>query len=102
MRKRRWSTRTLALGSILGFSTAAFAAPPPSVDQVLTLKPTQRFVEYDTPSAESLATCKVEVVTEGKATGWTLRDSSGRVYRKFMDTNHDNIVDQWSYYQGGI
>ena len=37
MRKRGWSTRTLALGGILGISAGAFAAPPSNADQVLTL-----------------------------------------------------------------
>jgi thiol-disulfide isomerase/thioredoxin len=77
-------------------------AQQPTVQQMLQLKPTQRFVDSDAPAAEQLAGCKSEVVREGRATGWVLRDAAGREYRRFMDTNRDNLVDQWRYYREGV
>ena len=34
--------------------------------------------------------------------GWIVRDGNGRILRSFVDTNGDNVVDLWCYYQGGI
>jgi thiol-disulfide isomerase/thioredoxin len=76
-------------------------AQQPTVAQMLQLKPTQRFVECDAPAADLMAGCKSEVVREGRATGWVLRDATGREYRRFMDTNRDNLVDQWRYFRDG-
>jgi thiol-disulfide isomerase/thioredoxin len=87
---------------VLMLSSASLAAAPPTVEQVLSLRPAQRFVECDMPDAQTAAGCKVEVVSEGKATGWVLRDNAGRIYRRFMDMNRDNVVDQWRYFQNGV
>ena len=34
--------------------------------------------------------------------GWIVEGPSGVILRKFVDTNDDNIVDQWSYYKDGL
>src|SRR5262249_11882947 len=34
--------------------------------------------------------------------GWVVRDASGQMLRKFLDTNGDDYVDQWSYYKDGV
>ena len=30
--------------------------------------------------------------------GWVVYDSAGQMIRRFNDTNGDNTVDQWSYF----
>jgi len=34
--------------------------------------------------------------------GWTVEGPNGLILRKFVDTNDDNVVDQWSYYKDGL
>jgi thiol-disulfide isomerase/thioredoxin len=34
--------------------------------------------------------------------GWVVQDANGTVLRKFVDTNGDNIVDQWCYFKDGL
>jgi peroxiredoxin len=89
---------------VLAVATPAFAQKQgqPSVQDMLALRPMQRFVEYDIPTPEQVATLKAELVTEGKAKIWVLRDSSNRTYRRFVDSDRDGVVDQWVYYRDGI
>ncbi len=93
---------SLGLAGVLWVGSSAAAAPTPTVQQMLDLKPTQRFVEYDTPPADRLTNLKTDVVAEGRAKGWVLRETNGRAFRRFMDSNRDNVVDQWIYYRDGV
>ena len=34
--------------------------------------------------------------------GWIVESPEGLILRKFVDTNDDNVVDQWSYYKDGV
>ncbi|NMC19931.1 MAG: redoxin domain-containing protein, partial [Thermogutta sp.] len=56
----------------------------------------------DTPAGDELAQCRVEAEKIGQATGWTVKDGRGFVLRRFLDTNGDNKVDSWCYFQGGL
>ncbi len=73
-------------------------------DLQTTLKfaPKQKDVEYDIPTADQLPKCKVEVERRGKIAGWVVLGAEGQVLRRFVDTDGDNRVDQWRYYQHGI
>jgi thiol-disulfide isomerase/thioredoxin len=74
----------------------------PTVQDMLALKPTQRFVDYDTPTGDQAAALKADLVTEGKAKIWVLRDPAGRIFRRFVDSDRDGVVDQWIYYREGV
>jgi peroxiredoxin len=90
-------------------------------DKLLKLfRPSQRDVEYDTPTDRAaIDACKVETVYKGKKPiGYALRDGQGRLLRRFVDTNGlrrryimangerepEEMVhlDQWSYYKDGF
>lgn len=89
------------LGMVLGTSSI-WAAP--TVEQMLAFQPRQKGVTISTPAPQELAQCKVEL-TQGSqpgSSGWALRDSQGRLLRRFMDTNGDRYPDQWCYYKDGI
>lgn len=86
---------TVWMGSV---ATAA----PPTVEQTLVFKPFQKGVTIDTPTGDELAQCKVEAEKIGQSTGWTVKDGKGFVLRRFLDTNGDNKVDSWCYFQGGL
>ena len=34
--------------------------------------------------------------------GWVVESPEGLILRKFIDTNGDNVVNQWSYYKDGV
>jgi len=74
----------------------------PSPRQALQLRPVQRDVEYDIPSPEEIDRCTMEPVRVGKQAGWSVRGADGTILRRFMDTNADNLVDQWSYFKEGL
>lgn len=92
-------TMAVWMGAWMG---AAATAAPPTVEQTLMFKPLQKGVVIDTPSGDELAQCKVEAEKIGQATGWTVKDGKGFVLRRFLDTNGDNKVDSWCYFQGGL
>lgn len=96
--------QTLLSASILGIAMAPLlsAAEPPSVQLALSLKPIQSSVIVDQPTAAEQAECKVEAERQGKASGWGVYGPQGQPLRKFLDTNADNKIDQWSYYHQGL
>jgi hypothetical protein len=90
-------------GCLLLVSGMAWAAEPPTVAQMLKFHPRQDGVNCKTPTALEEAGCKVEPVKTGdKTIGWMLRDSSGQILRRFIDTDSHNRIDVWSYYANGV
>jgi TolA-binding protein/peroxiredoxin len=59
-------------------------------------------VEFDVPPAEEIDKCVMEAFRSGKQSGWIVRGPDGSILRKFVDTNGDNLVDQWCYYKDGL
>ena len=97
---------TLAAAWFAGLAPAmAMAAPPPTVEQLLTYRPTQKGVEFEVPTEPAaIAACKVEPVpnAKGEPIGWALRDGQGKLICRFIDKNGNGRMDQWSYYQDGF
>jgi thiol-disulfide isomerase/thioredoxin len=93
-----WLTACLLLG---GTGTSLWAAP--TAAQMLGYRPKQDGIVYSTPTATELASCKVELVQgPGRSSGWLLRDPQGLPLRRFFDSNGDNKIDIWSYYDKGV
>lgn len=86
----------------LGFAVPVHAAGAPSVKLALSFHPIQKDVEYESPKESEYAKCKVEVERKGKSSGWVVYGPNGQVLRRFVDTNGDNVVDQWRYYRHGL
>lgn len=86
----------------LGWSSAAQAQQAPGVDVVMKFRPVQQGVEYEIPTAAEFSQCKVEVERSNIGSGWVVYGPQGQPLRRFVDTNKDNIVDQWRYYQNGL
>jgi thiol-disulfide isomerase/thioredoxin len=80
-------------------SSAAMAA---TVEEALKYVPVQREVEYDRPAAQDIKQCTISPEKVGKVSAWIVRGPGGQVLRSFSDTDGDNNVDQWSYFQNGI
>lgn len=65
---------------------------------LLSIKPRQQGVAYDSPTRATVDKCKAKSI----AGGYVVVDGTERVLRKFVDTNKDKRLDQWSYYKDGI
>lgn len=98
--RRAGGTWCLVLASLGGLAVPAAAAP--TAEDALKLVPVQKDVEFDVPAAGELSKCTIKAEQFGKQVGWVVRDPSGQILRRFVDTNGDNTVDQWSYYENGI
>jgi len=88
--------------SFMGISQVAAAADAPSVKLALSFRPVQSDVEYETPDEKDFDRCKVNVERQGKSSGWVVVGPAGQLLRRFVDTNGDNVVDQWRYFQHGV
>ena len=79
------------------------AGATPSVELALKFRPVQSgSVEYDIPKAADFPKCVVKVERQGKNSGWVVLGPSGETLRRYVDTNADNVVDQWRYYRHGL
>ena len=74
----------------------------PTAEQALKLTPVQQGVDYDRPSPAEAAKCKISAKKIDGRVGWIVESPDGVILRKFVDTNNDGTVDQWSYYKDGL
>ncbi|WP_437184915.1 redoxin domain-containing protein [Planctomicrobium sp. SH668] len=86
---------------------SVFSLPVPcfaqvKIDSVLAYKPAQPGVDIDTPTAEEIPNCKLEVERNEGGSGWALYSPQGQILRRFMDTNADRGVDEFRYYKNGL
>ena len=94
----------MAAAWLLGIAPAIAHAQIAPQD-ILKFRPTQPGVECETPTEPAaIDACKVESVTDAQKhnIGYALRDGQGKLLRKFVDTNGNKTLDQWSYYQDGF
>jgi len=93
--------RSVLAGSLISAGLCGVAqAEAPSPAQALKLVPMQKEAEFDRPTETDKCSIKAEKI--GGKTGWVVRSPGGQILRNFVDTNKDNVVDQWSYFKGGI
>lgn len=91
----------LGVAVLMQIAFVEFADAAPTVNQALGLKPVQPNIGYDIPSAEQAKKCKIDAANSG-GSGWVIRGESGQLLRRFLDTNNDKKLDQWSYYKDGL
>src|SRR5580704_12493811 len=93
----------LALFAVANFHSARTGyAASPSAAQALRLTPGQSDVDYDRPKPADVPNCKISARKFGGHVGWIVESPEGVLLRKFVDTDGDNVVDQWSYYKDGV
>ncbi len=96
---RRHLRRTSGVVTLMLAGMAADrACAAPTVADALKLTPTQKDVDCEMPAKEDIEKCAIKPEKENGQTGWVVRDKSGQILRRFVDTNTDNVVDQWSYF----
>ena len=93
---------SLALAAVSTvFILPSFAnAQEDKVSKILSIKPRQPDVNVDVPSAKELDKCQIS--KPDSSPGYVVTDPTGRMLRRFVDTNKDDRLDQWSYYKDGI
>jgi thiol-disulfide isomerase/thioredoxin len=89
-------------GTLSSVLFAATASGKPTPAEALGITPTQQDVDYDLPTKAEIAKCTLDVDSFGGISGFVVKDPSGEVLRRFLDTNGDNQVDQWCYFKDGI
>lgn len=82
-------------------SVFAQAADTPPIDLAMSFRPTQADVDYERIDKADYSKCTIDVERQGKASGWVVSGPEGQILRRFLDTNGDNVVDQWRYYDRG-
>ncbi len=84
------------------FLAASATGAAPKADQALQLVPVQRDVQFDRPDPEQVPQCTISAQRMRGGVGWVVSSPTGVVLRQFVDTNGDNVVDQWRYYKDGL
>ncbi|MFO0908425.1 MAG: thioredoxin-like domain-containing protein [Isosphaeraceae bacterium] len=77
----------------------------PTPKNLLELQPILKGVEYESPAdPAAVEACKTETVynAQKRAVGVALRDGQGKLLRRFIDSDGNNKMDQWSYFQDGF
>ena len=102
MRRRLLSCGVLGAG-LLGLSAGWLHAEGPTPEFVFSkFVPRQRDVEIETPKPIEYPKCTIKAEKLGKGSAWLVTGPNGQVLRRFVDTNNDDTVDQWRYYNNGI
>lgn len=83
---------------LLGCWTAAQGAP--AVSKMLEYQP-RHDVNCSMPAAAEQGSCTVELVKGKTGSGWVLKDSQGKLVRRFYSSDGRN-VDSYSYYKDGV
>ncbi|MDB5390908.1 MAG: alkyl hydroperoxide reductase/Thiol specific antioxidant/Mal allergen [Planctomycetaceae bacterium] len=73
-----------------------------SAQQALAIRPVLRDSECETPDAKTIDQCKITVEKYAKGSGWAVTAPTGQLLRRFVDSNADDVVDQWRYYKDGL
>jgi tetratricopeptide (TPR) repeat protein len=86
----------------LGLAGTRAAAETPTAAWALGFTPVQPNAPYDRPAKDEISDCTIRAERQGNVTSWIVRSGQGEILRRFSDTNSDNVVDQWCYFQGGL
>lgn len=92
----------LIAASLALFLAAPAPAKAPTARQALGPKPVQSGVEYAQPAEGEIDRCTIEREKKGDVNAWVVKDGQGQVLRRFADTNSDNVVDVWCYFDNGL
>ncbi len=90
----------VVVGGLLAIQPATAATP--SAKDALQLKPVQANVDYEIVEPAALAKCTVADLEHDDWSGWEVRSGDGTMLRRFADTNGDNKVDLWCYFNYGV
>lgn len=103
----RFAVRSLILTPAIAsaiFCGAMANAEEPAAELVkaMTYNPRQEDVDYEKVETAKLGECSIEKVTRTAGKGFLVSGAAGQPLRWFADTNGDNRLDRWSYYNAGV
>ena len=75
----------------------------PSVEVTMKFKPRHADIEYEIPKPSEYKDCKVSVEKDRSgASGFVVKGPNNQILRRFIDSNGDQLVDMWRYYNHGL
>lgn len=84
-------------------SISALAEPPSDkLIKALAFKPRQSEVNYEQVKPEAVSDCTIEEVTREDGKGFLVTGPGAVPLRWFVDTNKDNRLDRWCYFNAGV
>jgi thiol-disulfide isomerase/thioredoxin len=91
---------SLAVGAMVHSSVAA--DPLEKLTKALAFKPRQPDVNYEMVKPEAIAECSIEETTRSDGKGFLVTGPGAVPLRWFVDTNNDNRLDRWCYFNAGV
>lgn len=94
---------SLLCGGLANVNFVRADEPSQKLVAAMSYKPRQAEVNYELVAADKIGECTLEadaVRADGK--GFWVTGPGGQPLRWFADTNKDNRLDQWSYYNAGV
>jgi len=88
--------RFLLVVSFIFPTVGAFAQ---NLETALKIKPMQKGVEYDEPTADELAQCEFK---QYEKNGYVVLGPQKNILRLFLDSTGSGRVNQWSYFRNGV
>ncbi|RMF42592.1 MAG: thioredoxin [Planctomycetota bacterium] len=98
----RWRAAVVWSASLLVSLPVARADADPRLAKALSYKPLQSDVRYERVSDADIENCSIEETTRQGVKGFWITGPAGQPLRWFADTNKDNRLDRWSYYNAGV
>ncbi len=95
-------TLALACGFSLISSAASAVEPQDKLVKALAFKPRQADVNFEQVKTEQLAECTIEETVRDDGKGFLVSGPGAVPLRWFADTNKDNRLDRWCYYNAGV
>lgn len=92
----------LAVAGFFNLCANPALAAESELEKALGFTPFQADVEYDKPSPAEIANCELTAISAENLSGWAITNGAGQTLRRFVDTNSDNSLDQWCYYENGV
>jgi hypothetical protein len=94
-------TNAIVVFAICNLLAAALPGQDKQLDQAMSFTPKHvSDVDYEKPGVAVLKACKIERTTS--PAGFVVYHETGRILRKFVDSNKDEKLDRWSYYKDGL
>ncbi|QDV27077.1 redoxin domain-containing protein [Aureliella helgolandensis] len=99
-----WLRKSLAgaLACCAACASLHAAEPSDQLVKALSYAPAQPDVNYEKVSKEQLGECTIEELKRDDGKGFWITGPAGQPLRWFADTDGDNKIDRWSYYNAGV
>lgn len=98
-----WGRLLAVSGMVVLVGASSLQAQQPTVQSLLNdYRPTFAGVEIDQPTADELESCRIDVEQHDNYSAWVVFGPTGLPLRRYVDSDGDDLVDQWRYYQHGL